>query len=111
MTETGHAEPPHADPDPSRGKAHTDNQFLRHTAHLRAILDNLPQGIGVFDDKLQLRLWNAGFVEALELPAELACENTPFETLIRIPAARGEYGLADPEAGETLLRQGEIVAV
>ena len=98
MTETGHAEPSPDTPDPARGNPHSDSQFLRHTAHLRAVLDNLPQGIGVFDSKLELRLWNEGFVEALELPLDLVCENTPFETLIRVPANRGEYGDLDPEA-------------
>lgn len=97
MNEMGHANPPQTPPDSSRRNSHSDNEFIRHTSHLRAVLDNLPQGIAVFDEKLQLRLWNQGFVDALELPPELASEHVPFEALIRVPAMRGEYGKADPE--------------
>ena len=69
---------------------------LQH-AYLKAILDNMPQGISVFDENLKLRMWNKGFLEVLGLPEEAVSEGVDFADLIRIPARRGEYGPGDPE--------------
>ncbi|WP_371324498.1 EAL domain-containing protein [Dechloromonas sp. ZY10] len=68
----------------------------RRQAYLRAILASMPQGISVFDENLYLRVWNAGFVEVLNLPANAVYEGVHFSELIRIPAERGEYGPGDP---------------
>ncbi|KAB2921208.1 MAG: GGDEF domain-containing protein, partial [Dechloromonas sp.] len=57
----------------------------------------MPQGISVFDENLRLRVWNAGFIEVLQLPPETVYEGIHFSDLIRIPASRGEYGPGDPE--------------
>lgn len=66
-------------------------------AHLKAVLDNMPQGISVFDEHLKLQVWNKGFLEVLGLPEESVFEGADFADLIRIPAKRGEYGPGDPE--------------
>ncbi|HJV06055.1 MAG TPA: EAL domain-containing protein [Chromobacteriaceae bacterium] len=74
-----------------------EERFVRQHAYLKAVLDNMPQGISVFDEELKLRVWNQGFLDVLELPAEAVYEGVPFADLIRIPAQRGEYGPGDPE--------------
>ena len=55
-------------------------------------MSNMPQGISVFDEHLRLRVWNAGFLEVLNLPASAVYDGVHFSDLIRIPATRGEYG-------------------
>jgi diguanylate cyclase (GGDEF)-like protein/PAS domain S-box-containing protein len=60
-------------------------------------MSSMPQGISVFDENLRLRVWNQGFIDVLDLPAEAVYDGVPFADLIRIPAARGEYGPGDIE--------------
>jgi len=57
----------------------------------------MPQGISVFDEHLHLRIWNQGFLDVLNLPAEAVFDGVHFSDLIRIPASRGEYGPGDIE--------------
>nr|MBL8411363.1 EAL domain-containing protein [Dechloromonas sp.] len=57
----------------------------------------MPQGISVFDEHLHLRVWNQGFLDVLNLPAEAVFDGVHFSDLIRIPASRGEYGPGDIE--------------
>ena len=66
-------------------------------AYLQAVVSSLPQGISVFDEHLQLRVWNRGFIELLDLPPPLVREGAHFSDIIRIPAQRGEYGPGDAE--------------
>lgn len=70
----------------------------RRFAYLQAVMSSMPQGISVFDENLQLRVWNQGFIDVLDLPAGLVQDGIHFSDLIRIPAARGEYGQGDVEA-------------
>jgi diguanylate cyclase (GGDEF)-like protein/PAS domain S-box-containing protein len=58
-------------------------------------MSSMPQGISVFDENLRLQIWNQGFLDVLNLPAEAVYEGVPFADLIRIPALRGEYGPGD----------------
>ena len=69
----------------------------RKHAYLQAVMSNMPQGISVFDEALRLRVWNQGFLDVLNLPAEAVYDGVPFSDLIRIPAARGEYGSGEVE--------------
>lgn len=55
----------------------------------------MPQGISVFDENLYLRVWNPGFLDALDLPPEAVYDGAHFSELIRITASRGEYGPGD----------------
>ena len=52
----------------------------------------MPQGIGVFDENLRLRIWNPGLVDILGLPPDLVHEGASFAELIRVLAERGEFG-------------------
>ena len=60
-------------------------------------MSNMPQGISVFDENLQLRVWNDGFLNVLNLPPDSVFDGVHFSDLIRIPATRGEYGPGDIE--------------
>ncbi|WP_310493897.1 EAL domain-containing protein [Dechloromonas sp.] len=57
----------------------------------------MPQGISVFDEQLCLRVWNQGFLDALELPPDAVHEGIHFSDVIRIPVTRGDYGQGDHE--------------
>ncbi|MCZ4306742.1 PAS-domain containing protein [Zoogloeaceae bacterium G21618-S1] len=74
-----------------------ESALKRRSAYLQAVLAQLPQGISVFDEHLRLKHWNDKFVDVLELPQAAVYRDVPFEDLIRVPAARGEYGPGDPE--------------
>jgi len=73
----------------------TEDALQRRTAYLQAILDQLPQGVSVFDENLCLKHWNNKLLEVLDLPEEAVYENVSFDDLIRIPAQKGEYGPGD----------------
>lgn len=59
---------------------------------LQTALDQVRQGISVFDRDLRLICWNRQFRELLGLPAEFGQVGTPLDALIRFNAERGEYG-------------------
>ncbi|WP_428825838.1 EAL domain-containing protein [Azonexus sp. IMCC34842] len=75
----------------------TTAESRRKYLYLQAVMSSMPQGISVFDENLRLRVWNQGFIDVLNLPAEAVYEGVPFADLIRIPAMRGEYGPGDVE--------------
>ncbi|WP_226497116.1 putative bifunctional diguanylate cyclase/phosphodiesterase [Ferribacterium limneticum] len=69
----------------------------RQLAYLQSVVSSMPQGISVFDEQLRLRVWNQGFIDALELPPDAVHEGIHFSDVIRIPVARGDYGQGDSE--------------
>jgi diguanylate cyclase (GGDEF)-like protein/PAS domain S-box-containing protein len=87
---TRQAEPLNA---PSSNAAESRRKY----AYLQAVMSSMPQGISVFDEHLYLRVWNQGFIDVLNLPAEAIYDGVHFSELIRIPASRGEYGPGDVE--------------
>jgi PAS domain S-box-containing protein len=64
---------------------------------LETILDNISQGISVYDDDLRLITCNRRFVELLRLPSDLARPGMHLEHFFRFNAMRGDYGPGDPE--------------
>lgn len=82
---------------PDQSSSREATEFRRRHAYLLAVLESMPQGISVFDENLRLRVWNEGFLDILNLPAESVFDGVSFADLIRIPALRGEYGSGDPE--------------
>ena len=82
--------------DITREKA-VEAALARETASLKAVLAHMPQGISVFDEKLQLKHWNAGMIDVLNLPPEMVVDGVHFDELLRVPAYRGEYGPGAPE--------------
>ncbi len=67
------------------------------TQLLRTTLDNMAQGLSVFDKNLNLVVMNRKFIELLEFPESFLAPGTPFEAFMRYNAERGEYGPGDIE--------------
>jgi len=69
---------------------------------MRAVIDNLDQGISVFDRDLRLVLWNRRFVELFGYPAGFIHHGQAFADIIRFNVERNEYG---PCEAESYIRQ------
>lgn len=67
------------------------------TRMLRATLDNMSQGISVFDADLRLLGYNRRFGELLGFPENFFREGLLFADFIRYNAERGEYGPGEVE--------------
>jgi len=71
-------------------------------AHQKNIIDtaleNISQGLSMFDDDLKLTAWNQQYASLLDFPAELCQAGTSIEAFFRHNAERGEYGPGDLEA-------------
>ncbi|ARJ67242.1 histidine kinase [Magnetospirillum sp. ME-1] len=65
---------------------------------LETILENISQGVSVYDDDLRLVACNRRFAELLRLPPEMTVPGTSLEDYLRLNARRGDYGPGDPEA-------------
>jgi len=65
---------------------------------LQTVLENIDQGVSLFDRDLTGALSNRRFHELLGLPAERFPPGTPLEAYVRFNAERGEYGPGDVEA-------------
>ncbi len=59
---------------------------------LEATVENVAQGISVFDKDLRLVCWNRRFLDLLDLPADFGQAGVPLQTVLRFSAQRGEYG-------------------
>ncbi|MEI6558370.1 MAG: PAS-domain containing protein [Rhodospirillaceae bacterium] len=89
------------------GRAHirTDITYLKQkqlqVAHqemmLRTTVENIVQGLCVFDAEGRLALWNRNWINQLDLPARFARVGTPLAEIVRWRAARGDYGPGAPE--------------
>ena len=55
---------------------------------LRATLENVSHGIGMFDPELRLAAWNRRFLELLGIPEDLAQIGTPLASIIESPERR-----------------------
>lgn len=69
-----------------------DADDIDRTAFLTAGLNQIDQGIAVFDAGLRLVLWNARFLDLMDLPDTLIVAGLPFAGLVHFLAKRGEYG-------------------
>ena len=73
-------------------------ELLRKSQVMESILDNISQGVTLFDADLRLVACNQRVLELAQFPKEFGREGTPFEAFIRFNAERGEYGPGDPES-------------
>ena len=64
---------------------------------LQSTLENVRQGISVFDRDLRLVCWNRQFRDLLDLPPSLLRGGVTLEEIVRFKAERGEYGHGDIE--------------
>ncbi|CTQ55801.1 Autoinducer 2 sensor kinase/phosphatase LuxQ [Roseibium album] len=67
---------------------------------LQTALNQVRQGIGVFDRDLRLICWNRQFRDLLGLPADYGQVGTTLDAILRFNAERGEHG---PGAVETIV--------
>ena len=65
---------------------------------LLAAVNNIDQGLTMFDAELHLVVWNRRFLELLEMPEDVVAKGMTFEDMLRFNVARGEYGPVDCEA-------------
>jgi two-component system, sensor histidine kinase len=69
-----------------------EQELAEKSILLQSTLDNLAQGVSVFDRQLRLVAWNDRFVELLELPDWLVRPGASFEDYLRYRSARGDFG-------------------
>ena len=62
---------------------------------LQSALDQVRQGLAVFDKEMQLVCWNRQFRELLDLPSEFGRVGVPLARIIRFLAERGDLGPGD----------------
>ena len=75
----------------------SDSQAIELLIQIEAGLDNIDQGITVFDKNLRLVFANKRLGELLDVPQELLTRGTTFEDVIRYNSEHGEYGPGDVE--------------
>src|SRR5205085_10668638 len=76
---------------PFRRKRCAEARLLQNT------LENIGEGLSVFDSRGRLIAWNARFCELLELPPDLPV-GAPLHEVLMLQAARGDFGRDDPAA-------------
>ncbi len=64
---------------------------------LEASLENMSQGIVVYDADLKMLAFNTKYIEFMDLPKELVWVGAPLEDIVRFQAERGYYGPGDVE--------------
>ena len=64
---------------------------------VREGIENIEQGVAVFDPELRMVLWNRRLVALLELPQGHLVAGTTLADFVRYNAERGEYGPGDVE--------------
>jgi signal transduction histidine kinase len=69
---------------------------------LQTTLENIGEGLSVFDSRGRLIAWNSRFCELLELPPDLPVD-APLRDILMLQAARGDFGRDDP-SGEVAKR-------
>jgi signal transduction histidine kinase/CheY-like chemotaxis protein len=70
----------------------------RESALLRATLENMAQGVAMYDADHRLVTWNERFRQYLDMPAEFLGTDRTFSDYVRYLGERGEFGDADIEA-------------
>jgi signal transduction histidine kinase len=62
---------------------------------LQSTLENIGEGLSVFDSRGRLIAWNSRFCELLELPPDLTVGG-PLRDILMLQAVRGDFGRDDP---------------
>ncbi|AXK84171.1 response regulator [Pseudolabrys taiwanensis] len=75
----------------------TKGSVGRESDLLRATLENMAQGVAMYDADHRLVTWNDRFRQYLEMPAEFLGTDRTFSDYIRYLGERGEFGDADIE--------------
>lgn len=75
-----------------------ETDLAHQKALLEATLENISQGISVFDGDLRLALYNDHFLKMLDFPESFGEIGKPLRDFFTFNAKRGEYGDGDIEA-------------
>lgn len=75
----------------------TQDRLTEEHALLEITLENMSQGITLFDENLNVMVLNRRYKELLDFPDELAIPGTHLSEFFRYNAVRGEYGDGDIE--------------
>lgn len=69
-----------------------EQELAEKSILLQSTLDNIMQGVSVFDKNRKLVAWNDRFVDLLDLPDWLAQPGVSFSTYLRYRCEKGDYG-------------------
>ncbi|MBV8776387.1 MAG: PAS-domain containing protein [Alphaproteobacteria bacterium] len=72
----------------------SEERLQRQSDLLQSTLENMGEGLSVFDRHGLLVAWNARFVEMLDLPLDLTHETT-LHDILAVQAERGDFGPVD----------------
>jgi signal transduction histidine kinase len=73
----------------------SEERLQRQSGLLQSTLENMGEGLSVFDAEGRLLAWNAKFVELLDLPTEPTTESN-LRDILALQVERGDFGPADP---------------
>jgi signal transduction histidine kinase len=76
----------------------SEDQLKRQSSLLQLTLENMGEGISVFDRDGRLVIFNSRFVELLDLPDDLSPETSLYR-ILGYQMARGDFGNSEPEIG------------
>lgn len=76
---------------------HSEVQLKRQTSLLQSTLENIGEGLSVFDSQARLVAWNSRFCELLDLPQDLTA-GAPLGDILMLQAIRGDFGDDEPLA-------------
>ena len=94
----------------------------RSAAFLEVVMNTIPQGIAVFDERLRLALWNSRVPDLTEIEHDDLYRSMPFDAFAALhrrhdPKARGDHLVRDeggqvlPQRFERTLSDGRVVEV
>jgi signal transduction histidine kinase len=75
----------------------SEARLKRQTSLLQSTLENIGEGLSVFDRQRRLVAWNSRFRELLDLPPDLTA-GTSLRDILMLQAMRGDFGDSEPEA-------------
>jgi signal transduction histidine kinase len=71
-----------------------EERLQRQSDMLQSTLENMGEGLAVFDRDGRLMAWNAKFIELLDLPPDTSTE-TNLREILALQSARGDFGPVD----------------
>jgi signal transduction histidine kinase len=83
-----------------------EEQLAGQGALLQSTLENMGEGLSVFDREGRLIAWNGRFARILKMPGELA--TTTIGDILLFQARRGDFGPVEDAAAEARRRVGEF---
>jgi len=76
-------------------RVESERERENHAAAMATMVENVNQGIAIFDSNLRLASWNRLYETLYRFPKELLQKGTTYANVIRHLAERGEYGEVD----------------